>query len=235
MPILLDTRERGLIPLIPTATLEQLQVGDAILQDKANKPVVIVERKTTADFVASFLDGRYREQRTRLLAYCHEHKAKALYILEGGVTTPCRTLERPAIQKLINRLMLRYGIPVWVTTSLEDTATAIQLLEFQIDDDPKVFEGEQVSYTDVLVTSKKANLDDPKTFLIGALLGCPGVSAKAATAIVEVFPSFDSLLKAEESAIALIKVGTRRLGPAVAKRLYTLLHSGSQPSTEASV
>jgi ERCC4-type nuclease len=228
MPILLDTRERGLIPLLPTATVEQLQVGDAILQDKSNKSIVIVERKTTADFVASFLDGRYREQRTRLLAYCQEHKAKALYILEGGVSTPCRTLERPAIQKLIHRLMLRYGIPVWPTTSLEDTATTLQLLEAQINDDAKVFEGEQVSYTDVLNTSKKANLDDPKTFLIGSLLGCPGVSAKAATAIVEVFPSFDALLKAEQSALASIKVGTRRLGPAVAGRLYSLLHAGAQ-------
>lgn len=57
MSILLDNREHGLIPLLPTATIKQLPVGDAwILVNE--KPVLIIERKTTADFEASFLDGR---------------------------------------------------------------------------------------------------------------------------------------------------------------------------------
>jgi ERCC4-type nuclease len=226
MSIILDNREHGLIELMPDVTVQQLSVGDAhILSEE--KPILVIERKTTADFVASFMDGRYREQRTRLLAFCAEHKAKAMYILEGGVDGPCRGLEKPAIQKLMNRLMLRYGIPVWITRSLEETANAISILSLQVLDDKTVFDGTQLSYTDVMATTKKANLAEPKTFLIGALTGCPGVSAKAAGAIVEVFKSLDELLKADVKALAEVKVGARRLGPAVAGRLLQLLRGSA--------
>ena len=206
MSIVLDTREHGLIPLLSTATVQQLPVGDAWIQVSDTQTVLVVERKTTADFEASFLDGRYREQRTRLLAYCQEHKAKPLYILEGGLEGRRRKMERPALQKLLHRLMLRYGVAVWPTSSLEDTAKTLELLAAQVKDDPKVFEGETVSYTDVQHITKKANKDDPKAFLSAALQGCPGISSKAAAAIVEAVGSFDSLLKKEEKELAVIQV-----------------------------
>jgi len=224
MSILLDNREHGLIPLLPEAQVKQLSVGDAwiMLEDK---PVLVIERKTTADFEASFLDGRYREQRTRLLAYCAEHKAKALYILEGGLDGPVRSIQRPALQKLIHRLLLRYSVAVWSTKNLQDTADTIKLLATQIKEDPKVFDGEQLSYTDVMHTTKKANKDDPRAFAIGALQGCPGISAKSAIAIWDSVGSWSALLALEEKALAVLKSGDRKLGPAVAKRLWALLHA----------
>ncbi len=225
MSILLDNREHGLIPLLPAAKVQQLPVGDAWVQIADGQTALVVERKTTADFEASFLDGRYREQRTRLLAFCAEHKAKALYILEGGLEGRTRSLQRPALQKLVHRLLLRYGVAVWCTRNLEDTAATLSLLTTQVQEDPKVFEGEQLSYTDVMHTTKKANKDDPTAFAVAALQGCPGISAKAATAIWSAVGSWPTLLVMEEKTLADIKVGERRLGPAVAKRLVALLQS----------
>lgn len=233
MSIILDNREHGLIPLLPGATIEQLPVGDAWIKYN-DKTCVVIERKTTADFEASFLDGRYREQRTRLLAFCAEHNAKALYILEGGLDGHRHRLEKQALQKLIHRLKLRYGVPVWSTKSLQDTADTIRILGQQCAEDPKVFDGEQLSYTDVHHVTKKANKDDPNVFAIASLQGCPGVSAKIATAIWDTAGSFSKLLELEEATMANIKVGERRVGPAVAKRLWTLLHYSkpqSQPQT----
>ena len=225
MSIVLDTREHGLIPLLPDANVLQIPVGDIWIKN-GDQTVIVAERKTTADFEASFLDGRYREQRTRLLAYCAEHKARALYILEGGLDGRHGRMERPALQKLIHRLMMRYGVAVWCTRNLEDTAATAQLLAAQVKDDPKVFEAEQLSYTDVQHITKKANKDDPKAFATAALQGCPGVSSKAATAVLEACGgTLGGVLATEELALAGIKVGERRLGPAVAKRLYTLLHA----------
>lgn len=223
MSILLDTREHSLIELMPETPVQQLPVGDAWIQH-GDKTVLVVERKTTADFEASFLDGRYREQRTRLLAYCQEHKAKALYILEGGLDGRKHKLEKPALQKLIHRLMLRYGVAVWSTGNLQDTANTLSLLAAQVKEDSKVFEGEQLSYTDVMHTTKKANKDDPRAFAVGALQGCPGVSIKAATALLDAFGSLQGVLAVEEKQLADTKVGERRLGPAAAKRLWALLH-----------
>jgi ERCC4-type nuclease len=223
MSIILDSREHGLIAANPELSVKQLPVGDAwILHEE--KPIVIVERKTTADFEASFLDGRYREQRTRLLAYSAEQKAKALYILEGGLDGKTRTLQRQALQKLANRLMLRYGVSVWCSTSLEDTAKVLKTLADQVKEDPKVFEGETLSYTDVQHVTKKANKEDPKAFACAALQQCPGLSAKSVSALIEHFGSFKGVYDAEESILAEMKVGTRKLGPVVAKRLYGLLH-----------
>jgi ERCC4-type nuclease len=224
MSIVLDSRERGLIEIMPTQSIQQLPVGDIWIQ-ASGQTILVIERKTTADFEASFLDGRYREQRTRLLAYCAENKAKALYILEGGLDGRKQKLERSALQKLVHRLLLRYGVSVFFTKDLQDTAATIQLLCDQIVDDPKVFEGEQLSYTDVQHVTKKANKDDPKAFAVGALQGCPGISQKGALAIWEYCKgSWLQLLETSEKDFADIKVGERRLGPAVAKRVWKLFH-----------
>jgi ERCC4-type nuclease len=224
MSIVLDTREHGLIALMPETQVQQLPVGDAWLK-QGDQTVLVIERKTTADFEASFLDGRYREQRTRLLAYCQEQKARALYILEGGLDGRKHKLERSALQKLVHRLMLRYNVAVWSTSNTQDTAETLKLLAAQITEDPKVFEGSQLSYTDVMHTTKKANKDDPRAFAVAALQGCPGVSVKAATALMDAFGSLQGVLAAEEKQLADTKVGERRLGPAAAKRLYALLHA----------
>lgn len=222
MAIVLDNREHSLISLLPTVPVQQLPVGDAWI--KVGEQVkLVIERKTTADFEASFLDGRYREQRTRLLAYCAEQKARALYVLEGGLDGRRRSLDRPALQKLIHRLLLRYGVAVYFTKSTEDTASTLTILAQQLAEDAAVFEGEQLSYTDVQHVTKKANKDDPKAFACAALQGCPGVSAKSAAAIWEVAQTWSRLLEMTEKELAEIKVGERRLGPAVAKRLHALL------------
>jgi ERCC4-type nuclease len=184
-----------------------------------------VERKTTADFEASFLDGRYREQRTRLLAYATEQKAKVLYILEGGLEGTIRTLQRQALQKLANRLMLRYGVPIWCSTCMEDTAKVLQNLVEQVKEDPVVFEGTTISYTDVQHVTKKANKDDPKAFGCAALQQCPGLSAKTVVTLMEHFGSFKGVYDASEEALAEAKVGAIKLGPVVAKRLFSLLHT----------
>jgi ERCC4-type nuclease len=140
MNVLLDIREHALIDLMPNLPTEQLLVGD-IWIGKGQEGGIVIERKTTADFEASILDGRYREQRTRLLAYCSENKARPMYIIEEGLNGRTRTLQPQALQKMLNRLMLRYGVAVWLTESIEDTVRAIEILDSQFKDDATVFIG----------------------------------------------------------------------------------------------
>jgi ERCC4-type nuclease len=225
MSIILDTRETKLISILTSSQpikIEQLPVGDAWIMNGEEMKLVI-ERKTTADFEASFLDGRYREQRTRLLSYCSEKKAKPLYILEGGINGSRRKLERKTLQKLLHRLLLRYGIGIWFTDSTEDTASTLQILSEQIIEDNAVFNGEVLSYTDVTHITKKGNKDDPKVFMCTALQSCPGVSGKIANKLCEVYTTFSDIICAEEETVANIKVGERRIGPVIAKRLKKLL------------
>ena len=70
---------------------------------------------------------------------------------------------------------------------------------------------------------KKVNALDHKTFVISCLAQCPGVSVKMAEAIVTEFGTLADIMNSESEQIAQIKVGTRKIGPVVAKRLNDLL------------
>ena len=227
VPILLDIRERELIRLLPSAPTAQLHVGDVWIGNtdiSGMSNAIVAERKTVADLEASLLDGRYREQRTRLLAFCAEKGARALYIIEGELDRLDARMTKESLQKILNRLMLRYSVPVLQTNNTEETAKALTLLQKQMEEDAKVFQGETLSYSDVMTFTKKGNKDDPKQFALAALQQCPGVSVGIARAILESCQTLEGVFAAEESAIAALKNGTRKVGPAVAKRLFALLH-----------
>jgi ERCC4-type nuclease len=172
---------------------------------------LLIERKTIKDLEASVLDGRYREQKTRLLTQCQEKGFSPLYILEGPFSSTTGRLQVPALMKLVARLQYKHGIPVIHTASLEETAPLIKALAEYYVEDPTNF----VRTTEPL-----------RQFMMAALAQCPGISVKMAEAIHTAFPTWTALMAADEKGIEMIVQGNgRRIGPAVAKRLFTLLHS----------
>ena len=80
----IDKRERKLInyfsqyKFVSTITLD---LGDLIIFDKEKKPLLIIERKTIADLYASIVDGRYREQKARLI----KSGCRFCYLIEGNM------------------------------------------------------------------------------------------------------------------------------------------------------
>jgi ERCC4-type nuclease len=188
---------------------------------------IVAERKTTDDLEASILDGRYREQRTRLTTYCQQRGARPLYIIEGLMDRLWGKLTQETLQKYLNRLMLRYGVSVVHTETLEATAKLCRMLSSQIQADPTVFmatDPASLSYSSTVTVSKKGNREDPKNFAACALQGCPGISSAAATAVLDTFETLAGVLAADADALAAVVVGKRKLGPVVAKRLHGLLH-----------
>ena len=218
MDIILDTREHGLIRLMPDVPTQLLPVGDIWIGP------VIAERKTIADLESSLRDGRYREQRTRLLAHCTEVKGRPLYIIEGSLRT-CRTSHN-VVFKVLARLTLRYGISIIHTESLEDTVTRIKDIAELLMKDKYCFNAEMtpiLSYTDV-VTHKKANKEDPTNFLHAILQQCPGISGEKAKSLATTFKSLEGVMVASEGELAECLTNGRKMGPVVAKRLWGLLH-----------
>jgi len=82
-----------------------------------------------------------------------------------------------------------------------------------------------LNYSSTVSVSKKGNKEDPKNFAACALQGCPGISSAAADAILAAFGTLTAVMAADETTLAVIQVGKRKLGPAVAKRLHALLHT----------
>lgn len=227
---LLDTRESDLIKILDGAEVKQLPVADIwIGVDAEGKMVeggVIIERKSIKDLEASILDGRYREQRGRILSYCHENKTQPIYILEGALSSNTGRLQKKAIMKFINRLIFHYQIPVMQTSSVQETAELVQTLVEQWKDDPTSLQRttELVKVTDGIHVQKKANASDHKQFAISCLAQCPGVSVKMAEALITQFGSLKGVIEAPVKDIELVKVGTRKVGPVVSKRLSEILN-----------
>jgi ERCC4-type nuclease len=239
--LVLDNREHGLaaeltrrgVPFVS----RPLDVGDIAIFDAAGEtPLLVAERKTHADFAMSNTDGRYREQRARLMAVRGGGVA-VLYILEGTWTLNGTQsfwggrMTEEHLQRLTSRLLLRYGLPVLATASLAETARWCQILCEQLKDDPAVFHPEDdmaaagaaamASFTASLHTVKKAN-KTPTGTAGGMLSAIPGLGAKRVSALLAV-ASIAELAAMTVTQIAALEVGGKRIGDKLAATIAEAL------------
>lgn len=228
----IDHREGDLIRCLESseekAIVNALPVGDIWIgrTDDEKDGGLVIERKSIRDFEASILDGRYREQKGRILAFCQDRKCQPVYVLEGAWNSATGRLQKKALIKIANRLILHYQIPVIHTASVQETAEVIQSLLEQWKEDPTSLQRttELVKVSDGIHVQKKANAMDPRQFGISCLAQCTGVSVKMAESIIDQVGSLSGVMTASVKEIQEIKVGGRRVGPAVAQRLWDLLH-----------
>ncbi len=240
--LIVDYREHSLHDALKVQhEMKQLHVGDIHIGDAA-KPALILERKTFADFEASIMDKRYREQRGRLLAFGAETGARVGYILEGMPAAQQQQrigdslfvkaapalagprLSETAIMKIVSRLMYRHGIPVFRTLSVEGTAQLVEGLWSQWTEDNSVFQVETAPQraTDGIQVVKKNNAEDRLLFGASMLCLVTGVSPRIAEAWITTFGSAGAAMRADQKALADVKVGSRRVGDAVAGRAVSL-------------
>ncbi len=215
--------------LLPQGTAEAPQPQDTASAAALNG--LIFERKSLADMQASLFDGRWREQKARLLHVCHEHKMRPAYILEGSLSFPPSNLTVSAIRKLVNRLQFHHDIPVLWSETVDDTADLVKTALEQFQADPSAFEKwsgdaavSQGAYWQTLSAVKKTNNDDPEVFARQVLALCPGLSIQVADAIMKAAgPKLTDVFAKDEKTLADIKTPSgRRVGPVVAKRLLAL-------------
>lgn len=230
---IIDVREHDLIRLLGSAPTKQLPIADIWIgtseDGEIQKGGLLIERKTIRDFQASIVDGRYREQKQRLIAYAQEKDAIPVYIIEGSWFSGTSRITPQALMKLVARMQCKHKIAVLQTGNLGETSQLIEALHTYYTEDPTNFtpETEQaLRAVDAIHVQKKTNASQPSHFATACLAQCPGVSVKMAQTIVEHFKSWDKMLEAEAKDIEiLIQENGRKVGPVVAKRLYELLHS----------
>jgi ERCC4-type nuclease len=111
--LVIDCRERRLLELLPHAQRENLALGD--VQVRLGETVFVFERKTANDLESSIKDGRYREQKARVLAAVPP--ARVAYFIEGRVARGDKMLEGA-----ITNMQFRDGVHVVLSANVEDTA-----------------------------------------------------------------------------------------------------------------
>ncbi len=241
MPIWFDYREKALLKLAPSVKELTPPVGDIWIGDLSGTNLlaggVILERKTAADLEASIIDGRYKEQRGRLLAYSKEHRVAFGYVIEGDLDRLGARLDESALLKHITRLQFHYRIPVVQTASAKETVRLAELIDAQWTKDGGKFafecltgdstaNGTNASAFTAASYIKSACRDSPDTFLLGTLTQCRGISEAMARLIMSKYTTLEALMMATAPDLAAISEegAKRKVGKAVAERLYGLLH-----------
>ena len=231
--LILDVREarlgEALTLLGVPYTTAALDVGDFLIQNAEDEPLLVAERKSHADFAASNADGRYREQRARLMAVRGAGVA-VLYILEGVWSAAGQNYGRTTesqLKRLTTRLILRYGMPVLGTASIADTARWCQTLLAQLADDATVFQPDSEAatadamsgFTTALNTVKKGNKTASGT-AHAMLSAIPGLGGKRVSALLEA-KSIQELVAMTAAEIGALVAGGKRLGD----KLGTTIHA----------
>lgn len=223
MNLIIDSRETKLLSLIQVPhKIESLPIGDILLESSDNR--LLIERKTCDDLTASIKDGRYREQRSRLLSWKRENQ-KVLYVIEG-----CLDEDRVVLQ----RLMIAYDIPVWKTSNLEETRDYIEwIYKNGLDVFFKKRDGEkdQIENMRFSKDQSKKKIITPKNLLISTLLSIHGVSYEMARHLSEPYSDirgfvdgFDPTLPFEYKTLS---GKTKKIGKAVVDRIFELFTSSA--------
>lgn len=217
MQIVIDIREHALIdklreiaaanPTTPiTIETSALLLGDVLIKINETNEIILYERKSFTDLLASIRDGRYEEQSHRLIHTSGMHPHNIVYILEGVFST----LRNPADKKIILSAMtsLSYfkGFSVFKTATVLETAELIWGMATKIRNEfekgqtiPSYSFSEKtdmppVSYSNFVKKSKRDNITPEN---IGEILlsQIPGISNHIAAEILKHFEgSFTKLI-----------------------------------------
>jgi ERCC4-type nuclease len=207
--ITIDVRETGLYTNIMERDLdiykdkieiksENLMLGDIHITYK--DLTHIFERKTLQDLQSSIKDGRYKEQKARLLS--NTSQKFITYIIEGDNILSSSTYEsyKPMIQGAYLHTLFRDNIRILYTKNIVETATLILLISTKILDRPEKFMYEEYTgdkcYTDfVKLKKKKMDNIDTKSCFIMQLSQIPMISNVIAKNICAKYSSMRALIR----------------------------------------
>lgn len=145
MKVIIDERERDLYdqcysiqcseprPSYAVISKEVLDVGDILIRTDDGKDVLLIERKSFSDLVASIKDGRYEEQSYRLLNSSGFPPHSIIYLLEGVLSQLRTPIEKKILYSSMTSLNYFKGFSVHRTSSVRETAEWILHMADKID------------------------------------------------------------------------------------------------------
>lgn len=206
--ILIDSREANLYNDIINRDLDiytdkiefnknNIDIGD--INIKYRDIEYIFERKTIKDLISSIHDGRYREQKARMIDN-YDNK-RITYIIEGDDILSSKSYNNSKVlQSTYLNILFRDNIRLVFTKNVNETATLILSLSIKIIENPIKFNNttnNNTIYTDHLKLKKKKieNIDE-KTCYLMQLSQIPYISNTIAKNISNIYPSMTSLILA---------------------------------------
>jgi len=226
MNIIIDNREQQLIKLFKeyekNIIIKNLDIGDIIY--KLNDDIIyIIERKTFNDLGASIKDGRYKEQKIRLLSNSNNN---IYYIIEGDFNS-CTTLNKKALLGSIINMIFRDNIKIIFSYDIKQTYDILlQIKEKYINGKfNQNNQNNQNDYISCIKLNKKKNMDK-KTCNIIQLATIPGISKNIAKIIIDKYNTIDNLITEfklnGENMLETLNLGKKNLGKILSNKIYNI-------------
>lgn len=136
MKIIVDVREPAiydkLVSLLPTDQKHPLEIiskslhlGDIAVENDNGETIVLFERKSLSDLLASIKDGRYTEQSHRLIHTSNMPLHNIVYIVEGMYSQLARPTDKQLCISAMTTMFFFKGFSVFRTCSVFETAELI--------------------------------------------------------------------------------------------------------------
>jgi crossover junction endonuclease MUS81 len=237
LKIIIDNRELSLIQLFESNNdiiyyKENLDIGDIVFTYN-DKILIIIERKTLPDLSSSIKDGRYKEQKIRLMNSI-DKLVRKIYIIEGYNYTKF-TLPKSTLDSVVINTMIRDGLQVIKTNNIEETYQFIvnifknlpkyvcELYELVVNEKSECQSTVEnhLSYK----TSKKENISKQVCFE-NMLKQIPGISSKIANYLGDKYGNLSNFINDIEEQTESIKYlgeinyGPRRIGKKTAEKIH---------------
>jgi crossover junction endonuclease MUS81 len=249
-----DNREKELIKLLEfkdyNFILENLDIGDIQLVDPdSNEIIFIIERKTISDLSASIKDGRYKEQKERMI-HSLKKSCRKIILIEGS-NMDNFGLPLSTFNSVIINTMLRDNMHIHMTKNINDTIEFIENIIIQL---PKYYEdlkkeivlGEDKEYTAQYncSTGKKENITSSICFR-NMLAQIPGISTSMANVYVEKYKNMEIFIetlsklsnKNKNELILLLAnekygISNRKIGNKIAEKIFNNIFNEENYSLE---
>ena len=191
-----------------TIIQKNLDIGDFVFYDEKNeRTLLIIERKSLSDLESSIKDGRYNEQSFRLNeSQIHNHNI--IYLLEGAIINYKNTFFRNTLYSTLFSLNYYKGFSV--INSLNQVETGDLLLAFasklirenkpgfyyDLSNNVNIINNttnDNTNYIDNVKVSKKSHVNSDNIFQL-MLMQIPGISAASAQALANEFKNIEDLI-----------------------------------------
>lgn len=193
--IIIDSRETNLYEKLLNRNIEivkkQLEIAD--IHIIVNENIFVFERKTAADLLSSIKDGRYKEQKLRMMTTYKNCN----YIIEEDTIVSSNSI---LLSSYLHSIY-RDNINIFFTKNIQETAEFLCLLYNKIISNPEKFisSNTSTSYIDnYKIKSKKIeNIDKDNCYLL-QLSQIPTISKEIAKRIKEQYSTLRILIKSLE-------------------------------------
>ncbi len=252
MEVLIDVRERDLIELIGSTTtsedvgfdfkIEQLDIGDIHFVNRETKELfMVIERKTYSYLSSTVTDGRYREQKQRLLHSIPQNVRK-VYVFEGDKIRDFH-LDKSIFDGIMINTVIRDKIMVYKTRDLMETFEFMKHVRKNIETHMEDYEGDgngtNMEYT-IIKSVKKENMCR-KTVFKGMLSLIPQISKTISDVLYDRYENMDNFIQqikelGEGDWLKMMRViseekygaNQRRIGDVTAKKILLYLFHMSE-------